>query len=589
MPRENKMNKWLLLPVNSWHQPTDPSLAPAPEQIPALCSLCLMDSRISSLWRVFPQALLRWRGASHHDQLPPRWPRGSSALQRSVLVLLVTVGALAGFSSADAASPSRLQSEADIVIQSVLTLEPALPKPDRVPVASGTGALSIFRAVQITLCNNPALRTQREVVHRLAFEVRNARREFQPKWHAGASVNASESSIALNGERSTTNLFNGSQTVGVSQRLPFGGEISLDAGGALNSGNDQNLCYSPSAAISLRLPLLRGFGIDVNSENLVQKKRNVLYALRGLKLQEEEVVLRTIESYLDLLTAKERIRELEQRKESADHLYKQARTFFELGQTSELEVVQTEQQSLRADRDLKTAKTDYGNRLDDFKVLLNLPVGAALELEEYRPPQIALPMDGESLVRAALCKRADLQTIADVVEDKRRQMRLADKSFKPDLDLIGRAATASSAASNLSALSQDYSVGFAFSFPLDRDPENLNLLNAFQELQQAERGQRLAQEAIESGVRGGLRVLQNVEEALQLEAQIIAAAERRLRLAQIQFESGLVSSREVVDAQNELLGEQVRRLDLCQRRFVGILRLRSAVGGFEPDLAPPRS
>ena len=108
--------------------------------------------------------------------------------------------------------------------------------------------------------------------------------------------------------------------------------------------------------MSLRLPVLRGFGIDQNAESVVQRKRNVLYALRSLKLQEQDVAIAAIESFLDLLSQQQRIRLLAARHKGAELLQRRSTAFFSVGRESEFEMVRAGQEELRAKRDLKPPK-----------------------------------------------------------------------------------------------------------------------------------------------------------------------------------------------------------------------------------------
>lgn len=482
------------------------------------------------------------------------------------------------------AQPARLETEAEAIVSSMLELEPDLPYPFRTQVAVAQGPLTIHRAVEIALANNPTMISQRENIRYLALDLLTTRRDFHPKFRANFLFTQSEAAVTLNeNERYSTDRTYFSQTLGVTQRFPFGGDLRLDAGGVYNEFTDRDNEFSPSAAMSLRLPLLRGFGIQYNTNNLVQRRQNLLYALRAFKLQQEDYAIRAIEGYLNLLRILKRLEYVQKRNDAAQRLLARTEAFFRIGRSSNLELARVEQEALRVKRDLGGATTDYKNRVDDYKIFLNLPVGAPLELQYWEPPEIPqsqLPSE-QIAVEEALAKRVDLLTVADTIQDARRRLGISKNGLLPDLDVNLRAGMSNLTRSRYALLNEDYSASVAFSLPLERDQENLNFFDAYQDLQQAERNLQVAHYAMESSVRSGLRTLENVYEALKIQQELLKAAQRRLQFAQIRFEAGEVLSWEVIYAQNELLSEAIYELDLKQSRFVGILRLRSTMGKFD--------
>ncbi|MEY2715288.1 MAG: hypothetical protein RIT24_1631, partial [Planctomycetota bacterium] len=72
--------------------------------------------------------------------------------------------------------------------------------------------------------------------------------------------------------------------LGVSQRLPFGGQIGAAFAAQMTQQLDDylnsNETQSASVVFEASIPLLRGFG-DVAQEDLIQAKRNLVYAARN--------------------------------------------------------------------------------------------------------------------------------------------------------------------------------------------------------------------------------------------------------------------------------------------------------------------
>lgn len=498
--------------------------------------------------------------------------------QTVLLFLLLIIVAIAPLRAAD---PRKLDADATKIVQTIRILEPGLPDPDRYPTAVAPGPLSIQRAVEIALANNLSIQSARDQVHSLALDLQTSRRDFRPKFRAGASLFTTQSAVTIGNDRYSTQNTNASQTVGVTQRFPFGGEIALDAGAAYNSGSDDAGSYSPSAAISLRLPVLRGFGIDQNAESVVQRKRNVLYALRSLKLQEQDLSISVIDTYLGLQSQQQRIRLLAARHEGATLLSRRSIAFFALGRESQFDMVRAGQEELRARRDLDAAQAQLKNQEDAFKLLINLPADFPLQITGYQPPQAPIPSNTDLVVELAAQRRVDLRTIDDIVGDKERGLKFANNNLKPDLDFRASAATNSWSSNNNTAVSQDYSAGIVFSLPLEHTRENVDLYDAFQDLAQSRREQRYAREVNSALVRGIIRVLQNIDSSLAIQDQIVESSKRKERLAEIRLEYGEAANRDVIDAQNDVLADQTYRLDLQQERYVNFLHLQRAMGTFD--------
>lgn len=488
-----------------------------------------------------------------------------------------------------ATQPARLQTEAEEIVSSIIQSEPELPWPFRTPVSLGTEPLSIHRAVEIALANNPALTTQRENIRYMALDVLSTRRDFFPKFRANLFFSQSESAITNDVHRTTTDRTLATQTLSMTEQFPFGGQLGVDVGTAYSELTDRDNEFSPSAAVFLRMPLLRGFGIQYNTNNLVQRRQNLRYALRAFKLQQEELAIRTTDNFLSLLRTQRRLEFLEKRYNAAERLFRQTTAFHRIGRANSLDLARVEQEALRVERDLSGARTAYANQTDDFKVFLNLPASTSLKLQDWEPPDQLdwqPPSESEAIAQA-LSRRVDLITAADAIDDAKRTLGIAKNNLLPDLDLGVRASTANTSRSRYSVLNEDYSASVGLSLPLTHNVENLRFFDAYQDLQQSERNLQVARFAIESSIRSGLRVLANVETALRIQEKLLLAARRRVQIAQIRYDAGETWGWEVIDAQNALLSETYLQMDLKQSQFIGLLRMRSATGNFNLDRPLP--
>ncbi len=479
--------------------------------------------------------------------------------------------------------PEEADDAALKAIDEMRVLEPQLPRPDNIPMAVGPGSMTLSRAVEIAVANNTTMQTRRESVRHIAMNYVATRRGYGPQWRATMSASRREVASSFNEFRTAQQYTESHQLIGVTQKLPFGGAISADVGGAFTQYESRPGDYAPSASISLTQPLLRGAGYDLYKEPLEDARLRLLDALRSYKLQLEDFTISIVSDYLTLQNIEQKIANTRQRAEAFDHLVKRSQAFFELGLESEIEVLRATQEALQSRQELIDLEYDLANRREVFAITLNLPPDAKIELVHFNYPnggdQVSYEFDREKTVAEALAARPDLQSAADSVEQSRRKLKLAKRNLLPDLGLnLSANARNASLRSNDTQIREEYVAGITLSLPLERTRERLQLYGAWQTVQQDERALTIARSNIVAAVHRRIRQIESIEKALELQGLVVANAQKTARIAAFRFERGEASNRSLIDAQLIESRAVNRNLDLQLSRYLAFLYLKRDTG-----------
>jgi len=334
--------------------------------------------------------------------------------------------------------------------------------------------------------------------------------------------------------------------LGISQRLPYGGEVSarlvVDLTRRVDGLIADGTAQSASLVLEADIPVLRGAGLSAR-ENLIQASRDLVYAARRFEEFRRDFCLSIIRDYLNLVVQQQEIANARRQVASSRQVDRRENALVEAGRQPPFQADLAKQNTLFAVNRLAGLEERYRIAVDAFKVRIGMdpttPLVIVPVLLDLPLPEVA----AAEAVRTALQYRLDLQTIADEVEDARRRVDVASNQLLPDLDVslagvvstIDRTGTL--AGINLRPDDGVYSVSASFAAPLDRTIEKARLREAQIRYEQAVRDRRLARDDAAVEVRSALRGIelsrfslqlqeQNVRIAMNREASIAAAPDR---------------------------------------------------------------
>ncbi|MEI8234662.1 MAG: TolC family protein [Verrucomicrobiota bacterium] len=471
-------------------------------------------------------------------------------------------------------------------IDEVRLQDPHLPRPDAMPMVAGPGPLTLSRAVEVAIANNNLMQALREGARATALGMIAAQRNYYPQWRAQLNAVHSDAGVTFNGIHSADQYSNSFQSLGFTQQLPFGGNLSLDFGGSFaDSSNTADSSYSPRAVLSLTQPLLSGAGRDLQQEPLVRAKRNVVYALRGYRQQQEDFAISAINDFLTIQVLSAKLQNLQARREAVDFLARKQQTFFKLGRETELEALRATQECLMVQQQLLDMDLDRRNRVEQFWIAtLNLPFKNSVSLADFPIPYRKLQISSDKAVQTAMERRPDLQTAADLLEDSQRALKFAQRNLLPDLELnvSANVSNANFLTSN-GATYENYTAGLTMSLPLESTAQRLALYTCWLAVRQNERALAYNRTSISASIRSSINRIKLIESALEIQESIIQSGGKRVAAAQFLLERGQVSNREVIDADNIRISAINTKLDLQMDHYVALLRLERDMGVFDRD------
>lgn len=338
-----------------------------------------------------------------------------------------------------------------------------------------------------------------------------------------------------------------SNDLGLTQRLPYGGEVSarlvVDVTRQVDGFfTQEGTAQSADLILQAEIPFLRGAGIAAR-EQLIQRSRDLVYAARDFEEFRRAFCFSLIRGYLDLVLQQQAIANARRQVASSRQVDQREDALVKAGRQPPFQADLAKQNTLFAVNRLAGLEERYRVAVDNFKVRIGMDPTTPVVIE---PVELDLPMPettSAEAVRLGMQYRLDLQTIADQVEDARRRVDVAANQVLPDLDvtLAGVIPTVdqfgTNAGLNLRPGDGDYRAGASFGWALDRTIERAQLRQAQIRFEQEIRDERLARDDAAVEIRSSLRAIelsrfslllqeQNVAIAMNREASIAAAPDR---------------------------------------------------------------
>jgi len=471
---------------------------------------------------------------------------------------------------------------------------PASPNDIKIEAAiPASGVLSLAQAVAMATAQNRSYQRQKEDLYLTALDLTLARHQFARQWFgtvdASYTRNAADEQVGYGAETGFNQL--------LADGARIGGSIAIDWARFLTGDPDMSLGSVLSASITQ--PLLRGRGRKIAQENLTQAERNALYQIRSFNRYRKTFVVAVVDAYYRVLQYRDRVTNAENNYNSRVLSRERLEMEAEAGRKPSFEVDQARESELQARDGYINAKQRYEQSLDEFKITLSLPTRTEIELDQNelkaleRIGVVKPDYDLDAAIETALAHRLDLANSADTVEDMERKVVVAADNLGVELNLIGSAGVNSAPKTKLERLqfqNGTYSLGLEADLPLDRKAERNAYREALIALEQRRREFQGDVDTVELDVRQAYREL--LEEAESYETQTISLdlSETRVESTTLLLQAGRVTTRDLLDSQDALLGAQnnvtaalvgytIAKLNFF--RDVGILQIRPD-GMWEP-------
>jgi outer membrane protein TolC len=391
-----------------------------------------------------------------------------------------------------------------------------------------------------------------------ALDVTLQRHLFEPRPFATQSFTYSGNQKDLGYQSALSAV----SAVGVRQQLPYGGEVTARALATFVDALNNNTQSGESAQLALTgtIPLLRGAGM-VNLEPLINSERQLVYDVRNFEEFRRNFVVNIAAAYFRLITTRRQVDNTLTNYISTVNLTTRLLEMYAAGRAGYnfLQVQQAQTRQLQQESALIGAQESYQSAVDDFKVLLGMPVDQRVEIVPVELDVNVPDVERVDAPALALKYRLALQTARDQLDDAQRQIEVAKNGLLPGVDLTFDTTLGNrpdSPAKNIDARDFDYSAGVNIDLPIDRLAERNVYRRALISFERARRSIGQQQDQIVSDVRQSVRSVQTAQRTLDINRRAIEIAQRELDYANELLTQGRAQARDVTDALRDLLSAQ---------------------------------
>lgn len=444
------------------------------------------------------------------------------------------------------------------------------------PAAAGERRISLHEAVLLALEHNLTLAAQKlnpkmadaVIVEQMAI--------FDPTAYAQLTETRGK-------EQSRSDLFGEFQktreaSVGLTKLFPLGTTADFHLGASREWNNYPFVSVNPSYAqewgLSLTQPLLRGFGVRVNTAGIATARNGRLIAQAQLRDAALQTVADTMKAYWELAFAIRNRQLLERSLERAQNLLKEVQARVEAGvlgerdpsvaqaraevTTRQEEIVVAEDAIRDADEILKVV-TDLAADPDIWKTGL-MPVSEP-------PTDIRCP-SVEEAVETALKERPDYRATELAIKTHEIELLVRRNELLPKLDIVasgghtGLGTSWSRADVSMGTLDYyNWSLGLTLEYPLWNRAAKGRCRRVGLQRQQAVINLRALERQVQLEVRGAVRQVATNMARLRAADASVRAEQERLRAEEIRFREARVGTgQDVLDAQAALAQAESRRL-----------------------------
>jgi outer membrane protein len=396
------------------------------------------------------------------------------------------------------------------------------------------------------------------------------------------------------------------------QKLRFGGTYSakfayngtpLSRGASVFGAGFLSLYDASSLDRTLTLtfdmPLLRGFGKEVNTADLVLAKSNVDISRQTLLLQSQLTIQQVENAYWDLLAARAAVDVAHESLKLAQDLYDLNKKKVEVGTLAPIEITQAEAGVASREEAVIIAETAVLNAQDNLLRLMAVPkddpAWSQRILPTDRPEYQARTVDVDATLSKALELRPEIVTARQQLKDSELAERVARHETKHSLSLTAALIPSYSASSNTGSQytvgastpqsatdeksdSRAWSVGLLYGYPIGNRVAKANYEIATLDRAKAEIGLKNAEQLIRVDVRAAARSVESGVKRVAAARSNSVLQRKTVDAEQKKFENGMSTSFEVLRIQNDLFSAQLAEIQAILSYTKSLADLERAQG-----------
>ncbi|VGO20086.1 TolC family protein [Pontiella sulfatireligans] len=476
------------------------------------------------------------------------------------------------------AEPFTISDEDQHELRALLELDRNAPEPE---------LLSLSDALAIALANSRSYQSRKETLFLVALGLTEVQKDFNLNFNGAAFAGTSYTTF----DDGTAESFG---DTGVDAGYAVGAKKVLATGANVSLGFSQNVFRyftSPDAAdetssvgFGIVQPLLRGFGPLVTKEPLRQAERDMIYAVRDFKRYQQDFVIDTTAQFYSVLRTRDQLINEQKNYESTIANREQTESYAKAGRIADFQAAQALQSELNAADRWALSRSSYQQALDDLRYALGLPIELNVEPDPAELTNLVhrglveLDITLAVSLESAASNRLDLINQREKVEDRERKLEIQRRDFLPDLDV---SYTVDKNFSSDTDVEQNLGVGL--DLPFDWTERRNAYRRAQISLERQIRNVEESEDDVTRTVRDLWRKLERNRSVYKNRLLSVKLAGRQVESTTLLLQQGKALTRDLLDAQNELLSSENSATVTLVDYTINRLRFWNAIERFKID------
>ncbi len=489
----------------------------------------------------------------------------------------------------------------------------------RITGNQGDGRLYLTEqdAIEMALANNLDINVARHGKLLSYWDMALQKAAYDPQaamsynWH---QTTTPTSSILQGGEflKDTTSSYSLSYT----QPFSTGTSLNVNFTGSRYKTSNFFAGYNPAintqAQILVSQDLLKGFGKNAAEYEISISRNNHKLSDETFRQQATEIIVGVQSTFWSLSAAAESLQVAEKAMELAEMVHDQNQIRLDAGSISELEMAQTEAELASRREELIRARYTHRDIQDQLvKLITNMEDPHSLNLEVVTTGTDQLPeyteQPYETLLAIAYDSRPEIKLVQLNLDNLDVRYRQSRDNLKPSLSLVGgyeryglggpriirdytdgfidppivQTIPGGLNESMDQLFSGDYKgfvAGFDFRIPIKNSAAKARNAQAKIALNQAHMQESSTKQLISLEVRSALNQIDMNRARIEAAEAAVSAGEKRMEAENARFESGMGTTRELIEAQRDLLAATATKVNARASLATSIAMLDKAVG-----------
>jgi len=426
-------------------------------------------------------------------------------------------------------------------------------------IEPGTGAtLTLAEAVQLALANNIGLQLQKDDVSSAEGAQEAAAGEFDilAKGEGGAERLEKTPLIIGDSEEERTAQW----SLGLQKKYTTGTEVSLNLANSRFASTPTTTLvdpvYNSGLSLSLRQPLLKGFGTDRQTATMRAAEKNLAAATFLVRAEAANLAAKVKGTYWNLVYAWQDKSVKELSLKLAVKLLDETEEKIRAGKLASVDIYQPQSEIARREESLISADRAIGLHEDELKLLLNSRDWQVPFIPTDLPPTAKMVPDLQAIEENALLSRPDLKAAELAIAAAKIQEEVALDNTQPSLalvGLVGQGGTDNAYSTSMSDAVDDpktqWQAGLAFSMPLQNSGAKGLYRQAGAAHNKAKNSAQLLRLQVQQSVRTTVRDVQLAQKTMEATRKTSLATGKRLEAEQAKFAVGRGTTFDVLTAQ----------------------------------------